>query len=196
MITSGLKVYKGFLENSKREGEKMSEAKTEKPVRALVEDVFKLAEKIAREELESEYTVKCQVESVEVTSDNEVNARATFYYVTKLMEISEGISDLQEEVSEEELEEEWEKRYNEVLEEVNSMYAVNAIGDLRVQVLGSGVLHISVDPKYCGGDYCEVGLEITVELLQLPVEILSANPEYTADLVARAVVYVVNLATL
>jgi uncharacterized protein (DUF433 family) len=178
----------------------MSEAKTEKPVRALVEDVFKLAEKIAREELESEYTVKCQVEHIEVTSDNEVNARAVFYYVTKLMEISEsvseGISDLREEVSEEELEEEWEKRYNEVLEEVNSMYAVNAIGDLRVQVLGSGVLHISVDPKYCGGDYCEVGLEITVELLQLPLEILSANPEYTADLVARAVVYVVNLATL
>jgi hypothetical protein len=110
--------------------------------------------------------------------------------------VSEGISDLREEVSEEELEEEWEKRYNEVLEEVNSMYAINANGELYVEIFNSGVLHIVFSPLLCDGDYCEVGLAVEVELLELPLEILMANVEYVADLVARAVIYVVSLATL
>jgi hypothetical protein len=178
----------------------MSETKEEKATKVLVEKVFKLAERIAREELESEYTVKCEVESFEVTSEGEVNARAVFYYVTKIMEISEivasGLSDLREEMSESELEEEFERLLEEQMEDINSMYAINARGEIYAEVFNTGVLHIVFSPRLCDRDYCEVGLEVTVELLQSPLEILRANVECVADLIAKAVIYVVELSTL
>jgi predicted transcriptional regulator len=186
----------------------VSKTKTENTARALVEEVFKTAERIAREELESEYTVRCEIIRAEVTSENEVNAKAVFYYITKLMEISwsvgegfkeyiEGLEQrLGRELTEDEVEEKWLERYNEALEEINAMYAIDARGEIYTEIFRSGVLHIRFEPLLCREDYCEVGLVIEVELLELPLEVLRANPEYVADTVARAVVYVVNLATL
>jgi hypothetical protein len=144
----------------------------------------------------------------ELTSENEVNAKAVFYYATKMLEISwdigEGFAEYIEaleshsgrELTESEVEEEWRERYEERLEEINAEYAINARGEIYTEIYSSGVLHIKFMPLLCRGDYCEVGLAIEVELLEVPVEVLSANPEYTADLIAKAVIHVVDLATL
>ena len=87
---------------------------------------------------------------------------------TKMLEVSEicssGLTDLDEEYSEEELEKMFYECYKEQLDEINSEYAFhNAI-------LKTKEFSIKITPIKCGGDYCNVGGELEIEIYTTDIQ--------------------------
>jgi hypothetical protein len=186
----------------------MNETQVEVDNVKMIEDIIGKSTEIVNEKLDSEYYLEYQVDSVDIDENGKARIKVTFYYGRKLYEISEAVyerfenyvvtleEELGRELSEEEVEEEWLRLYNDQLEEINAEYAIEAIGEIKTSFMTYGELHVKFYPLYCTEDYCLAGLEISVEISGLHVDIIRANKELCAELLATVLLHVIDLATL
>jgi uncharacterized protein YlzI (FlbEa/FlbD family) len=154
-----------------------------------VESVRKIVSKVVDEVVDklndenvSDYSYS--VSSVDVVFEDNatITIEINIDYTVKFYEVSEAVSAMleyaigtsDEQPSDEELERLFNEAYENELQEINSDYAIQlymrAVLDLRSYYIGGGELEVDTTPITCDGDYCDVGLGITIRLRKIPVE--------------------------
>jgi hypothetical protein len=151
-------------------------------------------------------------QDVEIES-NYVTVEAVVIYGTKLLEISEVVSEglnyrlediereLGRELTDEELDELWNNAYNEYLEELNGEYCIYVSGEVNIPLYNvypfySGKLEIQISPLECDRDYCWVGSHIVLRFENVRVESFTVAKDKVLEFLVNLLNIIYGLITL